>query len=121
MPRKSKGPRLYLRQSRSSGNWWVILDGKSERGTGCREPDLGQAERELARYIAEKYQPARRAVDRLDQILIADVVNIYLKERAPHTANPSFIAATAEPILTWWGTKALSDCPHRCIPISRSD
>jgi integrase len=32
-----------------------------------------------------------------------------LRERAPHTRNPSFIAATAEPILVWWGTKTLAD------------
>jgi integrase len=37
------------------------------------------------------------------------VVNVYLRERAPHTRNPSFIAATAEPILTWWGRKSLAD------------
>jgi integrase len=109
VPRKAKGPRLYLRRLRASGSWWVILDGKSERGTGCREHDLAGAEKELARYIASKYQPARRAADRLEQILIADVVNVYLRERAPHTANPSFIAATAEPILAWWGRKTLAD------------
>jgi integrase len=108
MPRKAKGPRLYLRRSRSSGHWWVILDGKSERGTGCCEPDLAGAEKELARYIASKHQP-RRAADSLDRILIADVINVYLRERAPNTRNPSFILATAEPILTWWGRKTLAE------------
>lgn len=109
MPRKSKGPRLYLRRGRASGSWWVILDGKSEHGTGCREADLAGAEKELARYIAAKHEPARRAADTLDAILIADVVNVYLRERAPHVRNASFLAATAEPILEWWGTRTLAD------------
>lgn len=108
MPRKAKGPRLYLRRSRSSGNWWTILDGKSERGTGCREAELAGAERALAAYIASKYEP-RRAAGELSKILIADVVNVYLREKAPQAAAPTFIAATAEPILTWWGTRTLAD------------
>lgn len=108
MPRKAKGPRLYLRTYRNGERWWIIVDRRTERGTGCREHELAAAERSLAAYIAEKYQP-RRAADRLDRILIADVVNVYLREHAPHTRNPSFIAATAEPILTWWGPKTLAD------------
>jgi integrase len=106
MPRKAKGPRLYLRQGRDPG--WVILDAGTERRTGCSEHELAAAERALARYIAEKYEP-RRAAGSLDKILIADVVNVYLDEHAPQTRNPSFIAATAEPILKWWGTKTLSE------------
>lgn len=106
MPRKPKGPRLYLRRGRAAG--WVILDGSAERRTGCSESQLAEAERALAAYIAEKYQP-RRAAGSLDKILIADVINVYLRERAPHVANPSFIAATAEPVLEWWGTKTLAD------------
>lgn len=108
MPRKAKGPRLYLRTLKS-GRWWTILDGKSERGTGCREDDLAGAERALARYIASKYEPSRRAHDSLDRILIADVVNVYLREKGPQTMEPSFVAATAAPILEWWGTKTLAD------------
>jgi integrase len=107
MPRKAKGPRLYLRTIKS-GRWWTIIDGKAERGTGCRETDLAGAERALARYIAGKYQP-RRAADSLDRILIADVVHVYLKERAPQTMEPGFVAATAGPILDWWGGKTLAD------------
>lgn len=106
MPRKSKGPRLYLRSGRAAG--WVILDGATERRTGCGEDELAKAERALAAYIAEKYEP-RRAAGALSEILIADVVNVYLRERAPVTKNPSFIAATAEPVLTWWGSKTLAD------------
>lgn len=106
MPRKAKGPRLYLRRGHGAG--WVILDQGSERRTGCSEHQLAEAERELALYIAEKYQP-RRAAGSLDKILIADVVSVYLRERGPHTKNPSFIAATAEPILAWWGTRTLAD------------
>lgn len=108
MPRKAKGPRLYLRGGRADGRWWVILDGKHERGTGCREAELAGAERALAAYIASKYEP-RRASGELNKILIADVVNVYLREVAPNAVNSSFIAATAEPTLAWWGTRTLAD------------
>jgi integrase len=37
------------------------------------------------------------------------VVNVYVTEHAPHTDNPSFILATAEPVLAWWGKKTLAD------------
>lgn len=109
MPRKAKGPRLYLRRHPTTGTAWVILDGKSERRTGCGEHDLAGAERQLAQYIASKYEPARQSTDRLDRILIADIVNVYLRERTPEVDNPSFIIATAEPILAWWGKKTLAD------------
>lgn len=40
---------------------------------------------------------------------MTDIVNVYLREHAPHVANPSFIAATAEPIIVWWADKTLAD------------
>jgi integrase len=40
---------------------------------------------------------------------ISDIVNVYLREHAPHVVKPDFLAATAEPIITWWGDKTLAD------------
>lgn len=113
MPRKAKGPRLYLRNDRTGGRSWVILDGKIERRTGSSEDGIAGAERALARYIASKYTPPTRGTIQLDKILIADVINIYLRERAPYVKNESFISATTDPILTWWGGKTLADIRGR--------
>lgn len=108
MPRKAKGPRLRLKRYRDGRRWWIIVDGRSELGTSCREADLTGAERALAAYLASKYEP-RRATTSLDKLLIADVINVYVKEVGPHTKNPSFVRVTALPILDWWGVKTLAD------------
>jgi integrase len=108
MPRRSKGPRLHLRERQGRGRYWVILDAGRELGTGCGEGDREEAERALSRYIAEKYQPPKRRGD-LDQIPIADVINLYLTEHAPSTSSLDWILHTAEPSLEWWGSKMLSD------------
>ncbi|MEZ5816631.1 MAG: site-specific integrase [Hyphomicrobiaceae bacterium] len=107
MPRRPKAPRLYLRK-RHNQQWWVVLDRGREHSTGCSAEDVGGAEKWLADYLASKHEPARR-LDSLHQIPIADVLNVYLREHAPTTRNPSFIAATADPVLTWWGSKTLAD------------
>jgi integrase len=108
MPRKAKSARLYLRRRAGREAIWVILDRGSEVVTRCPERDFEGAERALARYIAAKHQPSKKA-DRLEGILITDVVNIYARERGPKTANPDFIKHTAGPIGRWWAGKHLSD------------
>lgn len=108
MPRRAKGPRLYLRERAGRDPVWVIRDTGCETSTGCGESDRGRAERELARYIASKYAPQKGPRD-LDRLLIADVVNVYLKERAPLVKRPDFLVVTASPILDWWGEKTLAD------------
>jgi hypothetical protein len=109
---RAKGPRLHLKRYKSGERYWIIRDRAAELGTGCREGQLAEAERRLAAYIAEKYQPETRA-RALREVLIADVVNLYLNEVMPHVANPSFIAYTAEPVLEWWGPKTLADVRGR--------
>lgn len=55
MGRKSKGPRLWLRPTRSDGTKaaWFILDGNRQFGTGCGAEDRPGAENELAKYVQE--------------------------------------------------------------------
>ena len=59
MPRRAKGPRLYLRGREGRGAVWVILGLGAEISTGCSEGDREGAERELSRRIAEKYEAPR--------------------------------------------------------------
>lgn len=79
---RAKGPRLHLKRYKSGERYWIIRDRAAELGTGCREGQLAEAERRLAAYIAEKYQPETRA-RALREVLIADVVNLYLNEVMP--------------------------------------
>ena len=108
MPRKSKGPRLYLRARPGRGSSWFILDRGRELGTGCGEDDREGAERALSRHILEKYQPTARKGG-LDQIHLSDVMNIYLKEHAPSTKSLDWLLYTGTPIIEWWGLKTLAD------------
>ena len=108
MPRPAKGPRLYLKRYASGARYWIIRDGSHETGTGCGAADPGGAEQALGRYILAKHSPPSRA-SRLEQIPVADVINVYLREHAPHVAAPDFIRHTARPIVDWWGDKTLAD------------
>jgi integrase len=86
---------------------WV-LDRGVEIVTGRSESDHSGAETELAHYIAQKHEPSKKC-DRLDGVFVTDVVNVYVRERTPKVANPSFIIHTADPVLSWWAGKHLSD------------
>ncbi len=62
MPRRSKGPRLWLRQRRGRKSVWIIRDGRDQKGTGCLAHDIVGAERALAAYLAAKHVKNSRKV-----------------------------------------------------------
>lgn len=117
MPRPSKGPRLYLRPARPEKRQeagWVIRDGSRELGTGCGPDDREGAEVALARYIIDKHatqNAAGRAADRdrvrdPSEILIADVLGVYARERAPFVADPASASHRIESLLNYWADDA---------------
>ena len=101
MPRKSKGPRLYLDRERKQ---WAIRDGSSFIRTGCAEPDNEGAEKRLAEYIASKYKPAAVASP-----AIADVLLIYAKERLPKTKAADKAAHNISNLTPFWGKLRADD------------
>lgn len=107
MPRRAKGPRLYLKSWKGYPPVWVIRDRERQVSTGCGERDLAGAERKLSEYISQKHEPETRESSP-GRILIADVVNIYIREHAPHVKNKAFLIHTASPINEWWGDQTLS-------------
>ena len=84
MPQRTKGPRLYLRPDRG---YYIIRDGSRLVRTGTR--DRRDAERALARYIAEKDRPSGPSAP--DQITVAEILNRYGTEHAPTVADPARI------------------------------
>lgn len=119
MPRQAKGPRLYLREGRiepSTGKRrepvWVIRDGSREVSTGLARGELDTAERQLAQYIADKWSPP--TVEGGDpsnpkDVLIAEVLALYVRERAPKLADPASVKGWVQNLAAWWGDKTVAD------------
>src|SRR5262245_40505813 len=133
MPRPAKGVRLWLRpQDRNPDGTlrkravWVVRDGPRKISTGCTPEDRAGAERALGEYLAAKYQPNRTRARHPSEILIADVLAIYLTDVAPRHAREQ---ETKQRVLTldaWWQDKRLADVngascrayvDHRCAQI----
>lgn len=108
MPRRRKAPYLYLRPARADrAAQWVIRDGPQERSTGCGERDTEGAAKALAAYLAERFvAPGALAPS---ELLVVEVVTVYLKEHAQHSVSRDFLFATAKPILEWWADFTLAD------------
>ena len=101
MPRRARGPRLYLDPRRRT---WAIRDGGKFVRTGRAETDRGGAEEDLGAYLARKHKPERSGAP-----LIADMLLAYTKEHAPSRARPGNIAHAVGNLEKWWGDKRLAD------------
>ncbi|MBA5779550.1 site-specific integrase [Stappia sp. F7233] len=106
MPRKPKGPRLYLIPDERV---WIIRDGSVKRRTGCSEGDRASAEKALADYIVSKHSVSRKNNRAPAEILIADVLNLYAAEVAPKHARPHETAARIEFLLDFFAEKTLAE------------
>jgi integrase len=116
MPRPAKGARLWLRPEERNADGslrkravWVIRDGSRKISTGCIAKDREGAERALGEHLAAKYQPNRARGRHPSQILIADVLAIYLTDVAGRHARED---ETKQRILTldaWWVDRTLAD------------
>lgn len=106
----AKGPRLYLKPaSRPTGQAkWVIRDGAQTIGTGFSAGDRSRAEARLGEYIVSKHAPSRRHRS-LEEVPVADVISIYLRDVAPGQARPEKAAERAERLLQFFGERTLSE------------
>ena len=100
MPRPAKGARLCIeREERDSKGKlvrresWVIRDGKTKVRTGCARTDRKGAEQALAEYISKKYTVPRDRGRHPTEILVLDVLNIYLTDKAPKHSDPMITKA----------------------------
>jgi len=113
MPRASKGARLWLRPERKDFGKeqpavWLIRDGNHIESTKCGASDREGAERRLAEYISTKYAPERRNSRHPASIPVADVLMIYLQDKAPKHARPKETAGRVDFLLRFWGDKTLA-------------
>ena len=116
MSRPEKGTRLWLRPEKRNPDGtlreravWVIRDGPRKISTGCAPQDRAGAERALGEHLADKYKPNRAGGRHPSEILIADVLAIYLTDIAPRHARED---ETKQRVLTldaWWAEKTLAE------------
>ena len=112
MPRRSKGPRLWLQPARKGIGGrtleravWVIRDGSIKRSTGAGQSEIAKAERALAAYLSQKITPrVRDAYPAHDEI--ASVVAIYVEDVAANHARPRQKDAEISRNLYHFGTKS---------------
>lgn len=126
MSRISKGPRLYKRSARRKNGViikhavWVILDDGKEISTGVTasptESKAPKAAREfLTDYLVKQHRTDRTARE-IEDILIADVLTIYLddnidpaKPEEALTPQERHLIQSIERLNEYWGSKRLSD------------
>lgn len=95
MPRREKGPRLYLDPKRKQ---WAVRDGSRFVRTGWGERNRAEAEKCLAEYIGHKHKPEKSSAP-----MIADMLSVYGSEVAagrPSARNVSYFISN---LLKWWG------------------
>jgi integrase len=116
MSRQSKGARLWLEPARYTADGkiyqhaaWIIRDGARKISTGCLRDDSAQAERKLAEYIASKYRVPRERDRYPAEILVLDVLNIYLVDKAPKHARPEETKQRVLTLADFWQHHTLAD------------
>ena len=104
-PRRTKSKRRTYRKRAV----WVIRDGPRKLSTGCAAKDRAGAERVLGEHLANKYQPNQVRGRHPSQILIADVLAIYLTDVAPKHAREEETKQRVLTLDSWWGERTLAD------------
>jgi integrase len=111
MPRRSKGPHLWLRPA-SNGRpaAWRILDNGRQRGTGL---GIGASESEkaaaLKQYLVEQHIGFATTNKRdPSQILVDDVLTKYVLDKVAKQARPEEVKQRIRALAAFWGGKLLS-------------
>jgi hypothetical protein len=113
MPRRSKGPRLYLQPARRDADGrlieqavWVIRDRDIKRSTGAGEGEIGKAEGALRNYLNHTAAPRIRDRDPA-AVPIANVIAVYTEDVVAKHARPNETAARLGRILDHFGENTL--------------
>lgn len=108
MPRRSKGPRLWLQpeRRRSDGTLeravWVVRDRSIKRSTGASASESAKAEAAFGDYILSKSKASRVSNRDPAQVRIADVITIYSDDVASKHARPLETAARLGKVLDYF-------------------
>ncbi len=103
MPRRAKGPRVYLDKAR---NQYCIRDGSRFVRLGRASPV--EAEKFLAEYIAQKHRPRPSGGP-----IVADILSAYATEVAAVRKSAVNISYCIGSLLKWWGPRPASEITAR--------
>ena len=94
---------------------WVIRDGARKVRTGFFREDREGAERALADYITARYQIPRGRERHPAEILVLDVLNIYLVDKAKHNKmeRPHETKQRVMTLADFWHSHTLADVNGR--------
>ena len=118
MPRRAKGPRLWLRPARRDASnrvthqaTWIIRDRSFQGATGCGHDDLAGAERQLAEYIAGKHVTTAAKGKRRsnEDIPISDALATYGRDVAANRSRPRVGLARLARLIAEIGALPLSE------------
>src|SRR5262245_55833316 len=117
MPRRSKGPHLWLRRAQydrtgrlTHAALRLIKDSGHCESTRCGADDRRRAEAALASYIGRKHLAAAQTGARAPaHIPVADVLALYGRDVAPKHSRPRETAQRIAALLGYFGDKMLSD------------
>lgn len=107
MPRHAEPPRLYLRKDRGQSVWIIRDNGKDQR-TGCAEGQRASAEIRLAEYLAQKHTNKPAKGGKSDTVSLAEVMRVYVMERAPTVNRPKLIADHITALTPFWAHRMVS-------------
>lgn len=102
MPRPKAPARLWLRKRADRDATWIILDGGEQISTGCSAGERQAAEEALADHLAQRRLRERRRGDPAT-VRLADVLNLYVSERAPLLARADIVASVVPMLLAHAG------------------
>lgn len=119
MPRAAKGARIIWRKKsvrkdgsiRSPAGWW-IRDGSNLYSTGCAHGETLLAEEKLSEFIVKKLarqEPERKRGCHPDQVAVADVISVYIDDKASKHAKPKETIARLAAIADFFGGMVVSD------------
>lgn len=112
MPRRAKGPRLYLQPARRDAAGrvveqavWCVRDGATKLSTGIGDIEAGRppqaAESALTDYLVQKRTPRVSNRDPAT-VAIADVVAVYAEDIAPSHARPDETGRRLKQVLAYF-------------------